>query len=141
MRWATAINKCRASCPKLNTLPLSPPESGNDLPRSEKQAAAEHVNETKGYTSSHHKAALQPRYYCRVISYQFFCDFSSEHLKIGRGFAIILKHPSAKGLSEPSRAAEPSVPRGCGTVSSVRQNSHRTGVGLQHEPRENAEIP
>lgn len=48
MRWATTINKCRASCPKVNRLPLSSYKSGNDLSIMEKQAAVKHVNETKG---------------------------------------------------------------------------------------------
>lgn len=48
MRWATTINKCRASRSKVNRLPLSSYKSGNDLSMTEKQAAAKHVNETKG---------------------------------------------------------------------------------------------
>lgn len=48
MRWATTINKCRASCPKVNRLPLSSYKSGNDVSIMEKQAAVKHVNETKG---------------------------------------------------------------------------------------------
>lgn len=68
MRWATTINKCRASCPKVNRLPLSSYKSGNDPSMIKKQAAAKHVNETKGYMSSHYNTVLQPHYYCHIIS-------------------------------------------------------------------------
>lgn len=67
MRWATTINKCRASCPKVNRLPLSSYKPGNDLPIKEKQAAVKHVNETKEWMSSHHYTVLQPHYYCYII--------------------------------------------------------------------------
>lgn len=67
MRWATTINKCRASCPKVNRLPLPSYKSGNDLSIMEKEAAVKHVNETKGYMSSHYNTVLQPHYYCYFI--------------------------------------------------------------------------
>lgn len=68
MRWVRTINKCRASCPKVNRLTLSSYKPSNELSMMEKQAAAKHVNETKVYTSSHYNAVLQPHYYCHIIS-------------------------------------------------------------------------
>lgn len=77
MRWATTINKGRASSPKVNRLPLSSYKSGNELSMVEKQAAAKHVNETKGYMSSHYNAVLQPHYYCHIIGSSVTCPLNT----------------------------------------------------------------